>query len=251
MTVILEVNNVKKIYKTENHYFNALDGVSFQLKQGQCLGIVGESGSGKSTLAKILTCLEPVTSGQVLFHGQAIQNLKGKRRQVYYQQVQMVFQDPQGSFNPRYRLYDSIMEALQNRKVSKLQAQLKIDKLAPCLELDKDTLMSYPLAVSGGQCQRAALLRALVLNPELLILDEATSALDQIVQYQIIKLLSQLKRKMKLTIVFICHDLALTQFFCDQLIVMHQGKIVESGSTLEIMKHPLNEYTKQLLAAVL
>lgn len=251
MTVILEVNNVKKIYKTENHYFNALDGVSFQLKQGQCLGIVGESGSGKSTLAKILTCLEPVTSGQVLFHGQAIQNLKGKRRQVYYQQVQMVFQDPQGSFDPRYRLYDSIMEALQNRKVSKLQAQLKIDKLAPCLELDKDTLMSYPLAVSGGQCQRAALLRALVLNPELLILDEATSALDQIVQYQIIKLLSQLKRKMKLTIVFICHDLALTQFFCDQLIVMHQGKIVESGSTLEIMKHPLNEYTKQLLAAVL
>lgn len=251
MTVILEVNNVKKIYKTENHYFNALDGVSFQLKQGQCLGIVGESGSGKSTLAKILTCLEPVTSGQVLFHGQAIQNLKGKRRQVYYQQVQMVFQDPQGSFDPRYRLYDSIMEALQNRKVSKLQAQLKIDELAPCLELDKDTLMSYPLAVSGGQCQRAALLRALVLNPELLILDEATSALDQIVQYQIIKLLSQLKRKMKLTIVFICHDLALTQFFCDQLIVMHQGKIVESGSTLEIMKHPLNEYTKQLLAAVL
>lgn len=251
MTVILEVNNVKKIYKTDNHYFNALDGVSFQLKQGQCLGIVGESGSGKSTLAKILTCLEPVTSGQVLFHGQAIQNLKGKRRQTYYQQVQMVFQDPQGSFDPRYRLYDSIMEALQNRKVSKLQAQLKIDELAPCLELDKDTLMSYPLAVSGGQCQRAALLRALVLNPELLILDEATSALDQIVQYQIIKLLSQLKRKMKLTIVFICHDLALTQFFCDQLIVMHQGKIVESGSTLEIMKHPLNEYTKQLLAAVL
>lgn len=251
MTVILEVNNIKKIYKTENHYFNALDGVSFQLKQGQCLGIVGESGSGKSTLAKILTCLEPVTSGQVLFHGQAIQNLKGKRRQVYYQQVQMVFQDPQGSFDPRYRLYDSIMEALQNRKVSKLQAQLKIDKLAPCLELDKDTLMSYPLAVSGGQCQRATLLRALVLNPELLILDEATNALDQIVQYQIIKLLSQLKRKMKLTIVFICHDLALTQFFCDQLIVMHQGKIVESGSTLEIMKHPLNEYTKQLLAAVL
>lgn len=251
MTVILEVNNVKKIYKTENHYFNALDGVSFQLKQGQCLGIVGESGSGKSTLAKILTCLEPVTSGQVLFHGQAIQNLKGKRRQTYYQQVQMVFQDPQGSFDPRYRLYDSIMEALQNRKVSKLQAQLKIDELAPCLELDKDTLMSYPLAVSGGQCQRAAILRALVLNPELLILDEATSALDQIVQYQIIKLLSQLKKKMKLTIVFICHDLALTQFFCDQLIVMHQGKIVESGSTLEIMKHPLNEYTKQLLAAVL
>lgn len=251
MTVILEVNNVKKIFKTDHHCLYALDGISFQLEKGQCLGIVGESGSGKSTLAKILTCLEPVTSGQVLFHDQKIQNLKGVKRKAYYRQVQMVFQDPQGSFDPRYRLYDSIMEGLQNQNISKMQAQLKIDELAQLLGLDQDTLMRYPLAVSGGQCQRAALLRALVLNPELLILDEATSALDQIVQYQIVELLSQLKSKLHLTIVFICHDLTLTQYFCDHLIVMHQGKIVESGFTSEIMKHPQNEYTKQLLAAVL
>lgn len=251
MTVILEVNNVKKTYKTDRGCLNALDGISFQLEKGQCLGIVGESGSGKSTLAKILTCLESVTSGQVLFRGQTIQNLKGAKRKAYYRQVQMVFQDPQGSFDPRYRLYDSIMEGLQNQNVAKLEAQLKIDELAHHLGLDKDTLMRYPLTVSGGQCQRAALLRALVLNPELLILDEATSALDQIVQYQIIELLSQLKSKLNLTIVFICHDLALTQYFCDHLIVMHQGKIVESGLTLEMIEHPQNEYTKQLLSAVL
>lgn len=251
MEQYLEFKNVSKTFQRNDHLVQALDNICFHLEKGQCLAVVGESGSGKSTLAKILTGLETVSTGQILFKGKEIQNIKGSLRRDYYHQVQMVFQDPQGSFDPRFTLYDSIMEVMKNYHIPKFQAELKIDRLLEYLELDRATLKKHPFAVSGGQCQRAALLKALVLDPELLILDEATSALDEIIQYQIIELLLKLKQELNLTMIFICHDLALVQQLCNRMIVMHQGKIVESGITSQIMAHPQNKYTKQLLAAVL
>ena len=251
MNEFLEVKNVSKIYHHHGNSVKALDHVSFQLKKGQCLGVAGESGSGKSTLAKILTCLDTVSDGTICFKGQEIQNLKGKELRRYYHHVQMVFQNPQGSFDPRFTLYESIMEALHYHHFTQSQSEMKIRHFLKALELDEATLKRYPFAVSGGQCQRAALLKALVLEPELLILDEATSALDEIVQCQIIELLMKLKEELNLTIIFICHDLALIRHFCQWLAVMHQGQIVEYGMTSQVMEQPQNIYTQKLLEAVL
>ena len=229
----------------------AVDDVSFELNRGECLGIVGESGSGKSTIAKMITHLESVTEGQVFLKGKDITHVKGKALREIYQEIQMVFQMPMESFDPRCTLGDGIGESLRNMGISRLETGSRVEKLLERCGLDREFADRYPHQVSGGQCQRAAIARALAVNPEILICDEATSALDVTVQKQILELLIELKQKEQLSFLLICHDLALVQAFCDKVLVLYHGKTVEYGTPDEIINHPKEDYTKRLIDSVL
>lgn len=252
MEAILEVSDLTKTFenrkKTE---FYAVDHVSFQVMPGQTVGIVGESGSGKSTLAKLLCCLEEPTEGHIRLCGQEIGKRKGKKRREMYRKLQMVFQDPVSSFDPRRTLGDGIGESLRNHGMSREEARKRVELLLEQCGLPEEFAGRYPHEVSGGQCQRVAIARALAIEPQLLICDEATSALDVTVQKQIMELLDRMRKEKKLTILFICHNLALVQSFCDQILVMKQGKIVEEGKPEEVIRHPQHAYTKQLVESVL
>lgn len=229
----------------------AVDDVSFELNRGECLGIVGESGSGKSTIAKMITHLESVTEGQVFLKGKDITHVKGKALREIYQDIQMVFQMPMESFDPRCTLGDGIGESLRNMGISRSETGSRVEKLLDRCGLDREFADRYPHQVSGGQCQRAAIARALAVNPEILICDEATSALDVTVQKQILELLIELKQKEQLSLLLICHDLALVQAFCDKVLVLYHGKTVEYGTPDEIINHPKEDYTKRLIDSVL
>lgn len=248
---ILKVEHIKKIFTSGKKTFTAVDDVSFELKRGQCLGIVGESGSGKSTIAKMITHLLDVTEGKVTLMGRNITNVKGKELRKVYQDIQMVFQMPMESFDPRHTLGDGIGESLRNCGMSRRETRKKVEELLVRCGLAPEFSDRYPHQVSGGQCQRAAIARALAINPSILICDEATSALDVTVQKQILELLQELKEKEGLSFLLICHDLALVQAFCDEVLVLCQGKVVEHGTPDEIINYPKEEYTKVLVDSVL
>ncbi|MDY3767942.1 MAG: ABC transporter ATP-binding protein [Lachnospiraceae bacterium] len=249
--VVLEAQHLKKVFISGKKSFTAVDDVSFQLLRGHCLGIVGESGSGKSTIARMVTRLTDMTQGQVKLLGKDITSVRGKELRQAYREIQMVFQMPMESFNPRWTLGDGIGESLRNLGVSRTETKKKVEELLVRCGLTSDFARRYPHEVSGGQCQRAAIARALAVNPTILICDEATSALDVTVQKQILELLMELKEKEKLAFMLICHDLALVQAFCDEVLVLHQGKVVEQGTPDEVINHPKEEYTKKLIDSVL
>lgn len=252
MEAILKVSDLTKMFENRKKIeFYAVDHVSFQVMPGQTVGIVGESGSGKSTLAKLLCCLEEPTEGQIRLCGQEIGKRKGKKQREMYRKLQMVFQDPVSSFDPRRTLGDGIGESLRNHGMSREESQKRVELLLEQCGLPEEFAGRYPHEVSGGQCQRAAIARALAIEPQLLICDEATSALDVTVQKQIMELLDRMRKEKNLTILFICHNLALVQSFCDQILVMKQGKIVEEGKPEEVIRHPQHAYTKQLVESVL
>lgn len=249
--IILKAEHLKKVFVSGKKSMTAVDDVSFELNRGECLGIVGESGSGKSTIAKMITHLEPVTEGQVFLKGKDITHVKGKVLREIYQDIQMVFQMPMESFDPRCTLGDGIGESLRNMGISRSETGSRVGKLLERCGLDREFADRYPHQVSGGQCQRAAIARALAVNPEILICDEATSALDVTVQKQILELLIELKQKEQLSFLLICHDLALVQAFCDKVLVLYHGKTVEYGTPDEIINHPKEDYTKRLIDSVL
>ena len=228
-----------------------MNGVSFSVSEGSCVGIVGESGCGKSTTARMITHLTKPDAGSVLLYGQEMVGAGRKQRRELYKNVQMVFQTPQDSFDPRCSLGDGIMEGMINYGMKRKDAKEKMKELLSMVELEETYAARFPHEVSGGQCQRAAIARALAVEPGLLICDEATSALDVTVQSQIIGLLQKLKKEMGLSILLICHDLALVQNFCDYVLVMYQGMIVEEGTPDEVIMHPKEEYTKLLIDSVL
>ena len=248
---ILRAEHLKKIFTSGKKSFTAVDDVSFEVKRGQCLGIVGESGSGKSTIAKMITHLIDVTDGKITLMGKDITNVKGKEIRQVYQEIQMVFQMPMESFDPRYTLGDGIGESLRNLGMNRRDTRKKVVELLERCGLEPEFADRYPHQVSGGQCQRAAIARALAVNPSLLICDEATSALDVTVQKQVLELLSELKEKENLSFLLICHDLALVQAFCDEVLVLCHGKVIEKGTPDEIINHPEKEYTKLLVDSVL
>lgn len=249
--IILQAEHLKKIFISRKKVFTAVDDVSFELKQGKCLGIVGESGSGKSTIARMITHLTDVTDGKVMLMGRDITKVKGKELRKVYQDIQMVFQMPMESFDPRYTLGDGIGESLRNMGISRSETRRKVEELLVKCGLQPEFAENYPHEVSGGQCQRAAIARALAIKPSVLICDEATSALDVTVQKQVLELLLELKEKEGLSFLLICHDLALVQAFCDEVLVLCQGRVVEQGMPDEIINHPKEEYTKVLVASVL
>lgn len=251
MHTILDVKDLTKNFYKNKQLFTAVNHISFQLRQGECLGLVGESGCGKSTTVKMLTHLLKPDSGEILLEGTEIQHLKGKALKKLYTEIQMVFQIPQDSFDPRRTLGNSIMESMRNHNVSRKEAQNRLGQLLQQVELPPELADRYPNQVSGGQCQRAAMARALAVNPKILICDEATSALDVTVQAQIIELLKRLQQEMDLSILLISHDLALVQHLCDRVLVMYQGNIVEQGTPDRVINAPENDYTKMLIEAAM
>lgn len=248
---ILEVKNLSKHFKAGKEEFVAVDDVSFRLLAGESLGIVGESGSGKSTIARMITRLLEPDTGQIFFQGKDITKAKGQELRQIYQSMQMVFQSPAESFDPRRTLGDGIGEGLKNMGIKKAERTAAVEKLLIRCGLEPSMAKRYPHQVSGGQCQRAAIARALSVNPRLLICDEATSALDVTVQKKILELLMELRAKENLSFLMISHDLGLVQAFCQRVIIVYQGKTVESGAVDEVMKHPREAYTKKLISSVL
>ena len=254
MEPILKVENLTKVFsRSGQDDFTAVNGVSFALSSGECLGIIGESGSGKTTLVNLITRLLDATDGKVLLDGEDITHLKGKDLRRVYRKMQMVFQTPTDSFDPRRTLGDGIGESLRNIGMSRKETREEVERLLGKCGLPADFADRYPHQVSGGQCQRAAIARALAVKPRLLICDEATSALDVTVQKEILELLNELRSQQgnSLSILFICHDISLVQQFCDRVLVMYHGSIVEEGVPDTVIGHPQNAYTQRLIDSVL
>lgn len=252
MEPLLEVKDIYKTFlRKGKEKFTAVAGVSFKLYPGEILGIVGESGSGKSTVAKAIARLIDVDSGSIQIEGEDITKAKSRQLKSFYRKLQMVFQSPVGSFDPRRTLGSGISESLINNGVSRREALAKAQKLLVQCGLPAEFIKRYPHEVSGGQCQRAAIARALAIEPKILLCDEATSALDATVQKQIIELLGSLQQNSNMSYIFICHNLALVQQFCHRVMVMHEGKIVEEGIPDAVIMNPQSDYTKKLVEAVL
>ena len=252
MEPILKVEALTKTFSGQRE-IAAVNGISFELFPGECLAIIGESGSGKTTALNMISRLTDVTAGSIFLEGQEITHRKGKQLREVYRQMQMVFQTPTDSFDPRRTLGDGIGESLRNVGLTRKETQKRVEALLEKCGLPGEFANRYPHQVSGGQCQRAAIARALAIEPKLLICDEATSALDVTVQKEIISLLNELRKQRgkNLSILFICHDISLVQQFCDRVLVMYRGEIVEEGRPDAVIRAPKNDYTKRLIDSVL
>lgn len=252
MEPILKVEALTKTFSGQRE-IAAVNGISFELFPGECLAIIGESGSGKTTAVNMISRLTDVTTGSIFLEGQEITHRKGKQLREVYRQMQMVFQTPTDSFDPRRTLGDGIGESLRNAGLTRKETQKRVEALLKKCGLPGEFANRYPHQVSGGQCQRAAIARALAIEPKLLICDEATSALDVTVQKEIISLLNELRKQRgkNLSILFICHDISLVQQFCDRVLVMYRGEIVEEGTPDAVIRAPKNDYTKHLIDSVL
>ncbi|WP_030669176.1 ABC transporter ATP-binding protein [Streptomyces cellulosae] len=230
----------------------AVDGVSFDLYQGETLGIVGESGCGKSTVAKLLMNLEQVTAGEIFYKGQDITKLSGRAQKAVRRNIQMVFQDPYTSLNPRMTVGDIIGEPydIHPEVAPKGDRRRKVQELLDVVGLNPEYINRYPHQFSGGQRQRIGIARGLALNPEVIICDEPVSALDVSVQAQVINLMERLQDEFNLSYIFIAHDLSIVRHISDRVGVMYLGKIAEIGSDEQIYDHPTHPYTQALLSAV-
>lgn len=232
--------------------FNAVDGVSFSIRRGEILGLVGESGSGKTTTGRAIIKLAPISGGKIFYRGENISDLDEKRFLPYRKKIQMIFQDPFNSLNPRMDIFRIISEPLDIH-FKKMARQKKRDRVAELLEtvgLKADYMARYPHEFSGGQRQRIGIARALAVEPDFIICDEPVSALDVSVQAQIINLLQNLREEMNLTFLFVAHDIAVVEYLSDRIMVMTGGKIVEQGDSREVCAHPKHSYTQKLIAAV-
>lgn len=242
LTVEFDVGKGKK--------FRAVDGVSFDVRAGETLGIVGESGSGKSTTAKAIVQLPPPTSGDIRYDGSLLSSLDKDGLRALRTDIQMIFQDPVSALNPRRSVRDIIREGVDIWGTSNRWTDDKLIELVESVGIDPDSLDRKPFEFSGGQCQRIGIARALAVEPKVLICDEPTSALDVSVQAQILNLLHDLKADFDLTMLFISHDLAVVRNVSDRVLVMKQGRVVEMGSAEAVFADPSHHYTRTLLSAV-
>ncbi|VVJ23557.1 Oligopeptide transport ATP-binding protein OppF (TC 3.A.1.5.1) [Amycolatopsis camponoti] len=238
---IIEVRDLERRYARRD--VHALRGISFDVEAGQRFGIVGESGSGKSTLVRLLAALDKPTAGTVSFQGRRIDNLAERRLGFLRSELQIVFQDPMGSLDPRMRVRDIISEPLGHREPD------RVAELLAAVGLPADAAQRYPHQFSGGQRQRISIARALAPNPSVLIADEPVSALDVSVRGQILDLLASLVEQFALTLIFVSHDLGVVRHVCDRVAVMRRGEIVELGDVAQVYDAPQHEYTRELLAA--
>lgn len=247
---LIRAEHLSKRFRLGGRWLAALDDVSLHLDAGEVLGVVGESGSGKSTLAKVLVGLHPRSGGELYYRDE---RLPAQFRAADYRRqgrrVQMVFQDPLASLNTRLTVREILFEALYFRGVSALNRDTEAAHWLNEVGLDAGALARYPAAFSGGQQQRIGIARALAMKPEVLICDEPISALDVSIQAQIVNLLADLRSRMGLAMIFIAHDLAMVRFLADRVLVMHRGRVVESGAVMEVFERPRHPYTQNLLAA--
>jgi len=259
--MLLELKNIKKYFPVKSGFFatgrdyvKAVDGVDFTVRPGENISLVGESGCGKTTLARIILKLISLDAGSIHFDGDDITHLKNRDLGHYRRNMQMVFQDPYSSLDPRFTISRVLNEAFtleRDQTSSQENKNLRAKKLLEAVGLSGNILNRYPHEFSGGERQRIAIARALMLNPKLLILDEAVSSLDVIVQKQLIDLLSDLQKEFKLTYLFISHNLKVVKKISHSIAVMYKGKIVELGPTEVIFENPLHPYTKELLRAAI
>ncbi|NML08168.1 oligopeptide/dipeptide ABC transporter ATP-binding protein [Sphingomonas sp. G-3-2-10] len=256
---LLEAIELKKHYRVPGKLFQrphpvarSVDGVNFAVPEGETLGLIGESGCGKSTTAKLLLRLESPTGGQIRFDGEDVQTVRGKALGAYRRQVQAVFQDPYSSLNPRRTVFQAIAEPLVAAgEFTKAEIAARVAELIDVVGLPANSAERLPHEFSGGQRQRIAIARGLALQPRLLILDEPVSALDVSIRAQILNLLSDLQERFGLTYLLISHDLEVVQHMSSNVAVMYLGKIVERGTTAQVMETPQHPYTKALLSSVL
>jgi peptide/nickel transport system ATP-binding protein len=255
--VVLEVRSLAKSFWLRQgvfgkREFKAVQDVNFQLRKGHTLGVVGESGSGKTTMGLTLLRLHEPTGGEVIFDGQNLLKLSDRERQLMRRRIQIVFQNPYASLNPRFTIGQTLVEPMTIHGIGKdlAEREQRARTLLEKVGLDGRAFGKYPHEFSGGQRQRVAIARCLTLNPEVLVLDEAVSALDVSVQAQVLNLLRDLQDEFGLSYVFISHDLAVVRFISDEVLVMKDGQVVEQASAAQILAAPQQEYTKRLLAAV-
>ena len=257
-TPLLEVNDLntwfpikKGIFARTAGYVKAVNGVSFSMKAGETLGVVGESGCGKSTLSRTILRLEKAHSGTVRFMGEDVFAMKGPTLQQYRRDMQVVFQDPHATLNPRHSILDILTEGLLvHGMIKPNEAQDKAAELLMDVGLQPDAMHRYPHAFSGGQRQRICIARAIALKPKMIICDEAVSALDLSIRAQVLNLLMELKEKYSLAYLFITHDIGVVEHIADNIIVMYKGEIVERGPATDVLLNPQEAYTQRLISAV-
>ncbi len=250
--VLLEVKDLKKYFNTPRGTLHAVDGVSFKIEKGKTLGIVGESGCGKSTIGRtILRLLEP-TSGEVIFEGRDINKLNGRQMRDLRKDMQIIFQDPYSSLDPRMTIHDLIAEPIIRTGLikDKKKRQERVLELMDTVGLAKRLYNSYPHELDGGRRQRIGIARALSVNPKFIVCDEPVSALDVSIQAQILNLMKDLQNELNLTYIFITHDLSVIYYFADSIAVMYLGKMVECAPAPELFAHPMHPYTQALLSAI-
>ena len=252
MSVLLDVKDLKKYFKTARGLLHAVDGVSFTIEQGKTLGIVGESGCGKSTLGRVIVQLLDATDGQILFEGRNVTNLRGHDLKIFRKNMQMIFQDPFSSLNPRMTVAQAIAEPLRNYPEALGGRNLDeyIHAVMDTVGLAQRLRNSYPHELDGGRRQRIGIARALALNPKFIVCDEPVSALDVSIQAQILNLMMDLQDDKGLTYMFITHDLSVVKHIADDIGVMYLGNLVEKCEAKEIFRKPLHPYTQALLSAI-
>jgi oligopeptide/dipeptide ABC transporter ATP-binding protein len=254
---VLSVSELEKAYEVRKTAFSlykttikAVDKVSFDLDEGKTLGIVGESGSGKSTLARCLLLLEKPDSGTIDFQGQNLPKMSSNDLKKMRMKMQIIFQDPYSSLNPRKKIIDALSEPILAHKiVNRQNVNKKVVGILKDVGLDEDFLNKYPHEMSGGQRQRVAIGRAIATNPALLIADEPVSSLDVSIQAQIINLFMDIKQQSRVSMIFVSHDLSIVQYISDEIMVMYKGKVMEMGKKDEVFLRPLHPYTRMLVTA--
>ena len=252
---IIEVKNLKKYFKTPHGTVHAVDDVSFNIERGKTLGVVGESGCGKSTLGRNIIRLQDPTAGQIIYDGKDITDLNNQQMKRMRHDLQIIFQDPYSSLNPRKTVMEIISEPILFNKLmkgsSKQDVEKRVRELMDTVGLAQRLINSYPHELDGGRRQRIGIARALSLNPKFIVCDEPVSALDVSIQAQVLNLLKELQKEMGLTYMFITHDLSVVNYFSDDILVMYLGMVVEKAPAEVLFKNPIHPYTKALLSAIL
>lgn len=252
---LVKVENIKRYFPVKNNFgqvktvIKAIDNVSLTINEGETLGLVGESGSGKTTLGRSILQLETIDEGNIIFDGQSFSDVSKDEKRKMLQRMQIIFQDPYSSLNPRMTALEQVLEPLL-LQFEKKEALLKAEAILKKVGFTEEMFQKYPKEFSGGQRQRIGIARAVVVNPSFILCDEPISALDVSIQAQVINLLIELQKELKLTYLFISHDLSMVRYISDRIAVMYLGRIVEMGPSETIFENPQHEYTKRLLQAI-